>query len=34
VSDEVDVEQHVAAIAEQNMVATNEAIGEQNGVLS
>jgi hypothetical protein len=32
VSDEVDVEQHVAAGAEQNMAATNEAIGDENSV--
>jgi hypothetical protein len=34
VSDEADAEQHIVAIVEQNMVAINEAIGDQNGALS
>jgi hypothetical protein len=33
-SDEADAEQHVAATAEQNMVATDEAIGDQSSVAS
>jgi hypothetical protein len=32
VSDEADAEQHVAATTEQNMDATNEAIGDQSSV--
>ncbi len=32
--DEADAKQHVAATAEQNMAATNEAIGDQSSVAS
>jgi len=34
VLDEVVAEQHVATTAEQNMAATNEAIGDQSNVAS
>ncbi len=34
VSDEADAEQHIAATAKQNIAATNEAIDDQNSVAS
>jgi hypothetical protein len=34
VSDETNAEQHVVVTAEQNMAATNEAIGDQSNVTS